>query len=62
VKTTKRILKADLLKALEALFSATGEALIEEAIYPTSALKKAHAQALAILLKARHKRRSQPNE
>jgi hypothetical protein len=46
------------LKALEILVTAVGEALIEQEIHPSSALTKAHAQAFAILIKARVKRRS----
>jgi hypothetical protein len=42
-----------LLKALEALFTAVGEALIEQKIGPTPALKKAHRQAFTALRKAR---------
>jgi hypothetical protein len=41
------------LKALEALFTAVGEALIEQEIRPTRALKKAHKQAFVALRKAR---------
>jgi hypothetical protein len=44
---------AELLKALEALFTAVGEALIEQKINPTPALKKAHKQAFAALRNAR---------
>jgi hypothetical protein len=44
---------AKLLKALEALFTAVGEALIEQRIDPTPALKKAHKQAFTALRKAR---------
>jgi hypothetical protein len=42
-----------LLKALEALFTAVGEALIAQKITPTPALKKAHKRAFAVLRKAR---------
>jgi hypothetical protein len=45
-----------LLKALEALFTAVGEALIEQKISPTPALKKAHKQAFTALRKARSNR------
>jgi hypothetical protein len=42
-----------LLEALEALFTAVGEALIEQKITPTPTLKKAHKRAFAVLRKAR---------
>jgi hypothetical protein len=58
VKTTKRRLITRLLKALEILVTAVGEALIDQEIHPSSALTKAHAQAFAILIKARGKHRS----
>jgi hypothetical protein len=58
MKPTKRSLIPRLLKALEILVTAVGEALIEQEIDPSSALTKAHAQAFAILIKACGKRRS----
>jgi hypothetical protein len=58
VKPTKQDVASRLLKALEILVTAVGEALIEQEIRPSSALTKAHAQAFAILIKARAKRRS----
>jgi hypothetical protein len=58
VKSRERNLITRLLKALEILVTAVGEALIEKEIHPSSALTKAHAQAFAILIKARVKRRS----
>ena len=58
MKPAKRSLTTRLLKALEILVTAVGEALIEQEIPPSSALTKAHAQAFAILIKARGKRRS----
>jgi hypothetical protein len=44
---------SELLMALEALFTAVGEALIEQKISPTPALRKAHKQAFVALCKAR---------
>jgi hypothetical protein len=46
-------LNTELLKALEALFTAVGEALIEQKVSPTRALRKAHKQAFIALCKAR---------
>lgn len=40
-----------LLRALEGLITAVGEALIEQNISPTPALKKAHRRAFAVLRK-----------
>jgi hypothetical protein len=57
VKPTKQNLTTRLLKALEILVTPVGEALIEQEIRPASALTKAHAQAFAILIEARSKRR-----
>ncbi len=41
-----------LLRALEGLVTAVGEALIEQRIGPTPALKRAHKRAFAALRKA----------
>lgn len=40
-----------LLKALEGLVTAVGEALMEQRISPTPALKRAHRRAFAVLRK-----------
>jgi hypothetical protein len=53
MKSTKLSLNTELLKALEAIFTAVGEALIEQHIRPTRALRKAHKQAFVALCKAR---------
>jgi hypothetical protein len=53
MKSADLILNAGLLKALEALFTAVGEALIEQKISPTPALRKAHKQAFVALCEAR---------
>ncbi len=42
---------AKLLRALEGLVTAVGEALIEQKIGPTPALKRAHKRAFAVLRK-----------
>jgi hypothetical protein len=42
---------AELLKALEGLVTAVGEALIEQRMSPTPALKRAHKRAFAVLRK-----------
>jgi hypothetical protein len=49
-------LNTELWRALEALFTAVGEALIEQKLNPTPALKKAHKQAFTALRKARKHR------
>jgi hypothetical protein len=54
MKSAYLILNTELLKALEAIFTAVGEALIEQKISPTPALRKAHKQAFVALCKARH--------
>lgn len=41
----------ELLKALEGLVTAVGEALIEQRISPTPALTRAHKRAFAVLRK-----------
>jgi len=53
MKSTVPILNTELLKALEAIFTAVGEAFIEQQIRPTRALRKAHKQAFVALCKAR---------
>ena len=53
MKSANLSLNKKLLKALEALFTAVGEALIEQKISPTLALRKAHKQAFVALCKAR---------
>ena len=53
MKSADLNLNTELLKALEALFTAVGEALIEQKISPTPGLKKAHKQAFVALYKAR---------
>ena len=53
MKSANLILNTELLKALETLFTAVGEALIEEKISPTRDLRKAHKQAFVALCKAR---------
>ena len=57
MKSADLILNTELLKALEALFTAVGEALIEQKISPTAALRKAHKQAFIALCKARSVRK-----
>jgi hypothetical protein len=54
MKSANLSLNIELLKALEAMFTAVGEALIEQKISPTPALRKAHKQAFTILRKARN--------
>jgi hypothetical protein len=44
-------LNRKLLKVLEELYTAVGEALIEQKIHPTVALKRAHKKAFAALRK-----------
>ena len=53
MKSENMSLNTELLKALEALFTAVGEALIEQKISPTPALRKAHKQVFIALCKAR---------
>jgi hypothetical protein len=53
MKSADRSLNTELFKALEELFTAVGEALIEQKISPTPALRKAHKQAFIALCKAR---------
>ena len=53
MKSANLNLNTEVLKALEAIFTAVGEALIEQKISPTPALKKAHKQAFVVLCKAR---------
>ncbi len=53
MKSADLNLNSEVLKALEALFTAVGEALIEQKICPTRALRKAHKQAFVALCKAR---------
>ena len=53
MKSANLNLNAEVLKALEAIFTAVGEALIEQKISPTPALRKAHKQAFVALCKAR---------
>ena len=52
MKPTDLNLNKKLLKVLEELYTAVGEALIEQKINPTPALKKAHKKAFAALRKA----------
>ena len=53
MKSANLSLNLELLKALEALFTAVGEALIEQKISPTPALRMARKQAFIALCKAR---------
>ena len=53
MKSLDLSLNTELLKALEAIFTAVGEALIEQKIEPTRALRKAHKQAFIVLRKVR---------
>jgi len=53
MKSADLKLNSEVLKALEAIFTAVGEALIEQKISPTPALRKAHKQAFIALCKAR---------
>jgi hypothetical protein len=53
MKSADLNLNSEVLKALEALFTAVGEALIEQNICPTRALRKAQKQAFVALCKAR---------
>ncbi len=53
MKSADLNLNSEVLKALEAIFTAVGEALIEQKISPTPALRKAHKQAFIALCKAR---------
>ena len=53
MKSANLSLNLELLKALEALFTAVGEALIEQKISPTPALRKTHKKAFVALCKAR---------
>jgi hypothetical protein len=53
MKSANLSLNAEVLKALETPFTAVGEALIEQKISPTRALRKAHKQAFVALCKAR---------
>ena len=55
MKSTNLSPNTELFKALEALFTAVGEALIEQKISPTPALRKAHKQAFIALCKVRNK-------
>ena len=60
MKSANLSLNLELLKALEALFTAVGEALIEQKISPTPALRKAHKQVFIALCKARRIKEPQP--
>ena len=53
MKSADLNLNTEVLKALEAMFTAVGEALIEQKISPTAALRKAHKHAFVALCKAR---------
>jgi hypothetical protein len=54
MKPTNRNPNTKLLKVLEGLVTAVGEALIEQKISATPALKKAHKKAFAALRKTLH--------
>jgi hypothetical protein len=61
MKSRNLSLDSELLKALDALFTAVGEALIEQKIRPTAALRKAHKHAFIALCKARSGSKEPPH-